>query len=439
MRSRVSGLVPLLLASSSLAADAAPSFAERSRTLERGLLEAVRAVDFHQVLDWRRQGQPVAWMPNVDVAVIELDAQGRPVAAADVLLSRDYPRARGVPVDGKTLGTRAVRFTRWDADRWSGKTAWADAGEPLVPGRAAADVRFMAPYPASLFKILIAYGVLRRVDRGELSLDTPVGERPLRAWVDPMITESNNDATAQLVKLLHERGGMARLNADLAELGLDTLQVNGTSPTTGRSWQPGSIHMTALDTARLFLLIEGGPGTLWKTPRGRAVTAAELSGPSRAFLQQVLAEQGYAEGLSSTVVCGDVNARPGLPVAEPARWLAEDGTATVGTSAFQRDTRPCNAAAEVEFLHKTGQTENYGSDAGIVRALPGQAPRRYVIAFLSSLGYRYYDAGVAGAADFTDEENGFPRVKTGIHFTQRIAQLGRRVDALLEQRAAAAP
>jgi hypothetical protein len=431
----------LLLATSSPAADSGASFAERSRSLERGLLEAVRAVDFARVLDWRRQGQPVAQPPNVDVAVIELDAEGRPVAAADVLLSRDYPRARGVPIDRATLGTRAVRFTRWNADRWSGREPWTGAGadEDVVPGRSGAALRFMAPYPASLFKILIAYGVMRRVDQGEFTLDTPVGERPLRAWVDPMITESNNDATAQLVKLLHERGALARLNADLAELGLGTLQVNGTSPTTGRSWQPGSIHMTALDTARLFLLIEGGPGTLWKTPRGRAVTAAELSEPSRAFLQKVLSEQGYAEGLSSTVVCGDPNTRPGLPVAEPARWVAEDGTATVGTSAFKRDTRPCNAAAEVEFLHKTGQTENYGSDAGIVRALPGQAPRRYVIAFLSSLGYRYYDEGVASAADFADEENGFPRVRTGIHFTQRIAELGHRVDELLKQRGAAAP
>ncbi|ATB30177.1 serine hydrolase [Melittangium boletus] len=419
----------------------------RSRTLEKQLLGAVRAVGFEQVLDWRRQGQRIAHPPNVDVAVIELDAKGRPVAAANVLLSRDYPQGRGVPIEAKTLGTRAVRFTRWDLDRWNGKTGWADAGADadVVPGREGAALRFMAPYPASLFKILIAYGVLRQVDRGGLTLDTPYhftngkeerGERPLRGWLDPMITESNNGATEALVKWLHERGAMAKLNADLAELGLGTLQVNGTSPVTGRSWQPGSIHMTALDTARLFLLINGGPGTLWKTPRGRAVTAAELSDTSRTFLKKLLAEQGFAEGLSSTVVCGDPNARPGLPVAEPSRWLDGEGTATVGTNAFKRDTRPCNAAAQVEFLHKTGQTENYGSDAGIVRALPGHPPRHYVIAFLSNLGYRYYDAGVAGTANFQDEENGFPRVVTGIHFTQTIADLGRRVDEVMKQRSA---
>ena len=427
---------------------AAPSPPSPWRSLEKELLNAVRDTDFAHVLDWKRQGAPIAASPNVDVAVIELDARGRPVAAANVLLSRDYPRGQLVPIDPRTLGTRQVRFMRWDIDRWDGKKPWYDVPptEVLVPGQEKAPLRFMAPYPASLFKILIAFGVMRRVDRGELTLDTPYhffsdredrGVRPLRDWLEPMIVESNNGATEALVKLLHERGEMDALNAEYAALGLGTLQVNGTSPVTGRNWQPGSVHMTALDTARLFLLIQGGPGVLWRTPQGREVTAAELSESSRVFLLRLLAEQGYAEGLSSSLVCGDPNVRPGLPVAVPRRWLAEDGTATVGATAFKRDTRPCNAGAEVEFLHKTGQTENYGSDAGIVQSLPGQPPRRYIIAFLSNLGYRYYDPALAGTANFSDPENGYPRQVTAIHFTQSIAELGRRVDAVMKQRGAA--
>ncbi|WP_143195693.1 serine hydrolase [Archangium sp. Cb G35] len=419
--------------------------ATRSRLLETELLNAVRKAGFDQVRDWRHKGERIAHPPNVDVAVIELDAEGRPVAAANVLLSRDYPRGKAVPIDARTLGTPSVRFTRWNLERWDGQKGWADAPakDDLEPGHEKAPLRFMAPYPASLFKILIAYGVMKRVDRGELTLDTRYrflrdtvdkGERPLRGWLEPMIVESDNGSTEALVKLLHERGAMEELNAEYAALGLGTLQVNGTSPVTGRNWQPGSIHMTALDTARLFLLINGGPGVLWRTREGRAVTAAELSEPARNFLKKLLADQGYAEGLSSTLVCGDANARPGIPTAVPARWLAEDGTATVGVTAFKRDTRPCNAAAEVEFLHKTGQTENYGSDAGIVRALPGKAPRNYVIAFLSNLGYRYYDEGVAGTANFADEENGFPGTVTAIGFTQSIAELGRRVDEAMKQR-----
>jgi beta-lactamase family protein len=416
----------------------------RSRNLETVLLRAVREVGFDQVRDWRHKGERIRHMPNVDVAVIELDAEGRPVAAANVLLSRDYPKGQAVPLDARTLGAEPVRFTKWDLERWDDKKGWGDApaGDDLVPGREGAPLRFMAPYPASLFKILIAYRVMRLVDRGELTLDTPYrflrdtedkGERPLRGWLEPMIVESNNTATEALVKLLHERGAMEGLNAEYEALGLGTLQVNGTSPVTGRNWQPGSLHMTAMDTAKLFLLINGGPGVLWRTREGRAVTAAELSEPTRRYLKKLLADQGYTEGLSSTVVCGDPNARKGIPTAEPARWLAADGTATVGETAFKRDTRPCNAAAEVEFLHKTGRTENYASDAGIVHSLPRKAPRHYVIAFLSNLGDRYYDEGLAWAANFADEENGTPARVTGIRETQSIAALGHRVDEALKQ------
>ena len=44
---------------------------------------------------------------------------------------------------------------------------------------------------------------------------------------------------------------------------------------------------------------------------------------------------------------------------------------------------------------------------------------------------------VAVAANFTDAENGYPRQVTAIHFTQSIAELGRRVDELMKQRSAA--
>jgi hypothetical protein len=193
--------------------------------------------------------------------------------------------------------------------------------------------------------------------------------------------------------------------------------------------------MTALDTARLLLLIEGGPGVLWRTPSGREVTAAELSQASRVYLQSLLADQALHEALSSTVLCGDPKAEPGIPAAEPRRWVdPKDGTVTAAETAFGRDTRPCNAAAEVTFLHKTGLTENYGSDGGIVRSLPGASRRHYIVVFLSNLGYRYYDAAVASAADPSKGEDGFPYVSTKISYTQRIPALGRRIDALMKER-----
>ena len=104
-----------------------------SDALGRGLLAAVRSVKFDQVIDFGPEGTcpgaafcafpapPIADTPNVDVAVIELDPDGRPIDAADVLLSRDYPDGALVPID-RDLGTTAVRFLRWNINRWNGGT-----------------------------------------------------------------------------------------------------------------------------------------------------------------------------------------------------------------------------------------------------------------------------------------------------------------------------
>jgi hypothetical protein len=74
--------------------------------------------------------------------------------------------------------------------------------------------------------------------------------------------------------------------------------------------------------------------------------------------------------------------------------------------------------------HKTSLTYNYGSDAGIVRSLPGKPRRRYVIAFLSNLGYRYGDAQFATSKTL-------PCFGLGACYTEKVAQLGKRVDDLL--------
>jgi hypothetical protein len=240
-----------------------------------------------------------------------------------------------------------------------------------------------------------------------------------------MITSSNNRAACALLKQLHGLGEVAGMNAELAELGLGTLQVNGTSALTGGTWQPGQIHMTALDTARLLWLLEGGPGVLWYRPDGRPVTARVLSDSSRALLRQLLAEQGFDVALSTTNFCGLEHPGRGIPQRIAERWIDPgDGTVTVEGIPYGQDVRPCNAAAEVSFAHKTGLTYNYGSDAGIVRSLPGRPRRRYVIAFLSNLGYRYGDARFATSTTL-------PCFGLGVCYTEKIAQLGKRVDDLL--------
>ena len=99
---------------------------------------------------------------------------------------------------------------------------------------------------------------------------------------------------------------------------------------------------------------------------------------------------------------------------------------TVAGKSYGRNVRPCNAAAQVTFAHKTGFSYNYASDAGIVQSLPGRPYRHYIVAFISNLGYRYSDPQFAAAT--TLPCSGVP----GICYTQKIAQLGHSIDTLLE-------
>src|SRR5436305_7575110 len=291
----VAGIAVLALGASPAAAPGqSPSDA-----LAAKVLADMQSVHFERVVDFANGGGRIAHVPNVDVAVIALDRQGRATAAADVLLSRDYPRGQIVPLDAN-WGTTAVRFTRWRQSSFDGSQG---RGTDIVGGRSSAPLHFMAPYPASLFKIMVAYEVMRQVDRGRMHLGSRLryagspasslcapGTSTVRRWIDSMLTWSSNQAACALITRLHRLGAIATLNGDLRGLGLGTLQVNGTRPSNGANWQDGQLNMTALDTARLFWLIDGGQGTLWHRPNGRAVTAGELKPSSRAFLKRELGQ-----------------------------------------------------------------------------------------------------------------------------------------------------
>jgi hypothetical protein len=441
-----------------------------SRNLSTLLLNAVRNAKFAQVIDYGPYSDEVcpgaefctvparqtAYTPNVDVAVIQLDKNGRAVGAANVILSRDYPDGVSQFID-RDYATRYVRWRKWDIDRWNGGTFSNDTGEQLtlkgwtdnppftkaddiISGREAAPYQFMLPYPASLFKILVAFRVMRLVDMGKLSLDqnytySVSGEtRLLRDWMDPMITYSDNESTRALLKLLHDLNQVTVMNNAFRDLGLGTLQINGTDPTTGGNWQPGQIHLTAMDTARLLWLIDGADSdrrVLWTRPNGQPVTPALLSPTSRAYLKGLLANQGFNEVLSTSNFCGAPNTLPGIPSLVPTRWIdPTDGTVTVDGIPYGQDVQPCNATAEVTFAHKTGLTFNYGSDAGIVQALPGKGDRRYIIAFIANLGYRYTDPV------FASRTTTFPCFDAvgGICYTQRIPAMAKQIDDGLKRR-----
>jgi beta-lactamase class A len=299
----------------------------------------------------------------------------------------------------------------------------------------------MAPYPASTFKLLVAFHTMRLVDRGTVVLDRPYRYAPpdgaamtrtTRDLLDRMITESDNDSAKALLKQLHDLGEVDHLNQGLADIGLSTLQVNGTDPASGAKWGIGQITMTSLDTARLLLLVNGGPGVLWRTPGGKPVRTDVLSRDSRAILLGMLVDQGWNDILTTSNWCGRSYPTAGIPSLVADRWVDPGtGTVSVADKAFGQDVRPCNARAEVSFAHKTGFTYNYLADAGIVRSINGE-DGDYIVVMMSNLGYRYGDARQANVARPVCDDD--PGNDDGVCYTEKFAALGRSVDSILRRR-----
>jgi len=342
-------------------------------TLETTLLQAVRAQDFGSTADSALGGQPIRHFPNIDLAVAAFLPQGR-VQCANVLFSREHPQGLVAQLGARAGAAQGVglRFERDQQDAAGNSAAWLPAANwsamnflPLTgqtgtggsggsgSGNAAAPARFIAPYPASLLKLMVAVGVLIAVDRGLATIPEAL---------EPMIVVSDNDATDACVALLHRVGMLGTtpnatnaLNNAFAERDLHTLQLNNTTARGG--WRNpdgagvGHIHMTAWDTVRLLWLLDAdAPPAPWL----RATTPPLLSAAMRDHLRGVLTRQQLDEILSS----GTHRNQPG--------WVAGLPDAP-------------------NFAHKTGTTENFASDAGIVRT----SRCHYAVAVLTNLGSRY--------------------------------------------------
>jgi len=321
-------------------------------TLGEALRGAVAAQDFGATPDGWAGGAAVAQFPSIDLAVAAFP-RGRPPLWANVLFSREHTQGVVADIDAQAGAARNIRFDGDLQDAEGESIAWrVDADWQRLPFRPLKGTsvgtgaqRFVAPYPASLLKLMVAVGVAMAVDRG------------LAAWpaaLEPMIVVSDNDATTECVALLHRVGLVDPLNRRLREWGLATLQLNDTKPDGG--WRNadgagvGHIHMTAWDTVRLLWLLDAqAPPPPWLVPGTMLLSAA-----ARAHLHGVLRRQVLDEILSSGALRGVPGWVPGLPDA-PA------------------------------FAHKTGTTDNYASDAGIVQT----DKLHYIVAVLTSLGRRY--------------------------------------------------
>ncbi|MDN3919434.1 serine hydrolase [Roseateles violae] len=357
--------------------------------LAEALLGAVRAQRFTRVPDSMQGGAPVGVHPSIDLAVAAFPADGRPLFA-NVLFSREHPDGLIADIGAEAGPVRNIAFLADQQDGDGRSIAWLPGADwtrmdwkPLFGN---GPRRFVAPYPASLLKLMVLVGIARLVDQGrarwEQALSYDGSERPVGDWAFDMTVISCNRSTSALVTLLHATGAIRRadgiethneLHGLFEALGLPGLRLANTQPDGGWGNAAGAgvgqLQMTAWDTVRLLWLLDpAAPPAPW-----RPADAPPLLGASRAHVLHCLAEQRLHQILSSSAI----TELPGWVAGLPARM---PGAASGG---------------DVRFAHKTGNTENYSADAGIVQGI-APARRHYLIALTSNLGSRYAPADSSG-------------------------------------------
>lgn len=329
--------------------------------LAEALRAAVLAQRFDTTPDKLQGGAPLGWHPSIDLAVAVFPRGAAPVAA-NVLFSREHPQGVVARFDGVAGAVANIGFHADVRDAAGDSCAWlpgADWSRIEFPAWFGSGPRFVAPYPASLLKTMVAVGVGLLVDSGRSDWALPLAyanqTRPVADWLFDMITISSNEATSALVAHLHERGAIRReagreahneLHALFAAHGLPGLMIANTQPDGGWGNAAGSgvgqIQMTAWDALRL----------MWRLDAEAPAQPALVSPASRDVIRRTLDAQKLHHNLSSE----SLRALPGWVAGIPSR-----------------------------FAHKTGNTQNYGSDAGIVH----DGELHYLIAVTTSLGSRY--------------------------------------------------
>ncbi|OWQ46472.1 hypothetical protein CDL60_13440 [Roseateles noduli] len=389
---------------------AAKPVALDAASLAEALRTVVLAQDFGATRDPQDEGRPIRHFPSIDLAVVAFPEKGAPVAA-NVLFSREHPEGLVADIAPGAGPVRNIRYLADQRDAEGNSIAWRPTSDwsamdwtPLADkagNGGDGDGRVVAPYPASLLKLMLLAGVGRLVDQGRAGWWQPLTyagrERAVSDWAYDMVTWSSNEATSALVTLMHAAGAIRRdggrevrneLHTLFASLGLTTLRFANTTAEGG--WGNGSgsgvgqIQMTAWDTVRLLWWLDPvAPSAPWLR-----ADAPRLSPESRNQAMHALQDQALHQVLSSGALGGVPGWVPGLPARLPGRWLMPDGGLHAGEVSLPGDLRRFATGGEVWFAHKTGNTENYTSDAGIVR---GILPRRrhYLIALLSNLGSRY--------------------------------------------------
>jgi hypothetical protein len=351
-----------------MAAPTAPTTLTHA-TLAQALLQAVRAQPWHEARDRRRGGAPFTHPPSLDLAVAVFPRQGA-TAWANVLFSREWPQGIVAQIDARAGAVSNIAYLADVVDAagtsiaWQPGSDWQAISFQTLYGDG--PQRFVAPYPASVIKLMVVVGVARLVADGSTSWHerwTHGGQtRRVADWCEPMLTLSSNEATSALVALLHDRGLIRRegppgadrevhngLHTLLAQQGLGTLRLANTRPSGGWGNRDGAgvgqLQMTAWDTLRLLWRLQPTPAP-W-LPDGAA---------------PLLPDSGREQVMA---------------------WLAAQQLNQVLSTSSLRHLPDWRAGIAGPFAHKTGTTESYAADAGRVELPDGG---HCLIALTSSLG-----------------------------------------------------
>lgn len=498
--------------------------------LDRELMNSVNEIDFQNIIDLgpnftnekcpkdqpscKHGRAPIGLekFPQLELAVIAFQPDcGKTVVGSNVFYSRDFPSGRAAQFDQKTLAVKNVRMYKWEQERFDGGRISAEApwfkeqsgawkaqynSKNLINQEAQPNTpQFMSPYPASVFKILVAIRVLQKLEeQGPLPLmlnrqftydfGTNSEEDDVtltfQQYIDAMIEWSGNYATAALIQYLHKAGDIVEstvkdeagyplkdplvngINDTFAAIGLPSLQMNRTRGVDGlwgnradaydfKSSSLSHIHMPAWDTARLLWYMRTNTNTptsehpTWHvgTQSNEQVNPFSVSDEVKKYFWANLEKQLFHEVLSNTIHCEQNLGGPlGIPALLPSKWtLSGELRLPLGNFPFYF---PSDALeGNYDFTKKLSNCQRiaevqFSSKTGLTSVSGSHAG---LVKGLSERGFKREYIVVLNSSlgsRFTDierldSERVIPCFDKTLCYSQRINQLGANIDNALSK------
>jgi hypothetical protein len=354
---------------------------------------------------------------------------------------------------------------------------------------------FMSPYPASVFKILVALRVLQNLEE-KGSLEQQLNNKftydfgtadpnddvtlTFAQYLDAMIQWSGNKATAALIQYLHKSGDIIesdqkdsagypmaapkqnKLNELFASIGLPALQMNRTRMLDGLwgnrdtmylkdSSSVSHISMPAWDTARLLWLLRTSSSTPenqmpnWKisTNSANKVEPGAISENVKRVFWGSLKNQLFHEVLSNTLHCKQrLGGVFGIPALLPQKWVSS------GQLKLPVGDYPFNFAADelkgdYDFTKNLGECQaaaevEFASKTGLTSVSGSHAG---LVKGLSERGFKREYIVVLNSSlgsrytdsNRLDAERVIPCFDRTLCYSSRVNQLGANIDASMKR------